>query len=687
MRRYLCWVVATALLVPEAIAVDNRVANAETIADEKAATQQNQPKGDKESVFQDPVDETTTLLRGSAFVSANAPTSEPSGNKRGGREAGTEVSAASELLVVPSTDASTPKNDRGGQNSFHENRNVAVASEAWTQTRPAEEQVTPEAMKRAFVAAPAPTNILSNIVPWSEQFEVAHPDKPSVSDFEFSGMQLQSEERMKSGVSVEDESVVWDQFDCHPCDVPTQPPTFSPTYPHKGNDYIGHLPTVNDELDLWDDLKETNPPKTGAPTEVPHEESHEEIDTEAPRTNTHNNDEYKDHLPTVHDVLDSWDDILENLPAYTGSPTKAPHHDYDEDNYDSEHGGDYADCTKIIGEYGERYECPEDTTEPPEDTSAPTERPTQPPEDTTAPTEGPTHPPEDTNAPTESPTPPPEDTTAPTEGPTQPPEDTNAPTEGPTPPPEDTTAPTEGPTQPPDDTTAPTEGPTPPPDDTTAPTEGPTEPPGSSTAPPLGSAPPPEDTTAPPGDISKPYQPTPAPSEPNEPTEPGEPTPAPSEPTEPGEPTPTPTPAATTPDWDTTYPVTTTKKPGTSTGTTSTTTGKTTTGGSTTMTTGTSTGGTTNASTGTTTTGTDTGVAANTAGTTTSDSTTSTSSSADALSAGAIAGIAIGCAVFVAVVVGSVLFWQKSLARQREENLFADLSNTGVGLETDYAAM
>ncbi|KAG2523308.1 hypothetical protein JM16_004019 [Phytophthora kernoviae] len=37
-------------------------------------------------------------------------------------------------------------------------------------------------------------------------------------------------------------------------------------------------------------------------------------------------------------------------------------------------------------------------------------------------------------------------------------------------------------------------------------------------------------------------------------------------------------------------------------------------------------------------------------------------------------------------VVGTVLFKQGAIARQREENLFADLSDTG-GLETDYAAM
>ncbi|KAG6619251.1 repeat-containing protein [Phytophthora cinnamomi] len=65
----------------------------------------------------------------------------------------------------------------------------------------------------------------------------------------------------------------------------------------------------------------------------------------------------------------------------------------------------------------------------------------------------------------------------------------------------------------------------------------------------------------------------------------------------------------------------------------------------------------------------------------------SASTSSSALSAGAIAGIVIGCAAFVAAVVGSVLYRQKMFARQREESLFADLSDTGAGFEVDYTAM
>ncbi|RLN96122.1 hypothetical protein BBJ28_00006484 [Nothophytophthora sp. Chile5] len=75
---------------------------------------------------------------------------------------------------------------------------------------------------------------------------------------------------------------------------------------------------------------------------------------------------------------------------------------------------------------------------------------------------------------------------------------------------------------------------------------------------------------------------------------------------------------------------------------------------------------------------------------TVTDAKTSTSTSDGStsdLGAGAIAGIIIGCVVLVAVVVGALLFRQRSLARQREANLFADLSDTGGALETDYAAM
>ncbi|KAK1947325.1 hypothetical protein P3T76_001335 [Phytophthora citrophthora] len=79
-----------------------------------------------------------------------------------------------------------------------------------------------------------------------------------------------------------------------------------------------------------------------------------------------------------------------------------------------------------------------------------------------------------------------------------------------------------------------------------------------------------------------------------------------------------------------------------------------------------------------------TGTTGGTASAETNGGTTSTGTTGTP-TGGAIAGIVIGCAVFVAIVVGAVLSWQKSVARQREENLFADLS--GAGGATDYAAM
>ncbi|RLN52636.1 hypothetical protein BBJ28_00009663 [Nothophytophthora sp. Chile5] len=146
--------------------------------------------------------------------------------------------------------------------------------------------------------------------------------------------------------------------------------------------------------------------------------------------------------------------------------------------------------------------------------------------------------------------------------------------------------------------------------------------------------------------------------------------------------TPTPTPAATTTTSDGSIVY------GTSTGT-ETTDGKTT--DSTGVTTSTSTTTTDTAYTSTSVNSSGTAASENgTAAATVTDVKTSTSTSDGstvALSAGAIAGIIIGCVVLVAVIVGALVFRQRSLARQREANLFADLSDTGGALETDYAAM
>ncbi|KAF1775933.1 tRNA-guanine(15) transglycosylase-like [Phytophthora cactorum] len=201
-----------------------------------------------------------------------------------------------------------------------------------------------------------------------------------------------------------------------------------------------------------------------------------------------------------------------------------------------------------------------------------------------------------------------------------------------------------------------------------------------------------------------PTEPTPAPSEPNEPgestlgppkpSETDKPTPPPSQPSE-ATPSPTnsydepiPTPAASTTEGgaSTSYPTgstassSTTTKSATS-NTTSGTSSSTKPTGTPATRTSTSSGNNAHANTGT------SGADANVAGASTSTGTTSNGASG-VLSGGAIAGIIIACIAFVAIIVGAVLVRQRSIDRQREENLFAELSGTGGrSLETDYAAM
>jgi hypothetical protein len=573
-------------------------------------------------------------------------------------------------------------------------------------------------------AAP-PDRIVSNPVPWEKLFPHERLEGEAGDE------------------AIDDGYVRWDQDDCNPCEVPTLPPTLPPAYPHGDADYEDHLPTVNDANEPWKDVY------TDAPTEVstlppvtyqenvdyvdhlptvnddyePWTEVQEDLYTDAPTEDPtlppvvyQENVDYEDHLPIVTDEYDDWQDIEDNLPTYppateasddvaTDAPAGAPYDTsisfhstqgpYEENEVDPvvsteeptaaegyypwddikdnvvtyppqneptegpsdalsdtdepANEGEYAHCVKVIGDYGERYECDED----PEENS--TETPATPPvEEGEATTEPPATPPvEEGESTTEPPA-------------TSPVQEGEATTEPPaTPPVEEGEATTEPPATPPvEEGEATTEPPA------TSPVEE-----GEVTTAPLSSTAPPTN-----GPYVDTYEPTPAPSEPIEPE--GEPTPAPTsyydEPTP--APTsyydePTPTPAVTKTDEDSTYPSGTTSSNGT-------TSGGTTTG----TTTGTSTGDTATAGT-TDTTSTDTGAASNAAGTVTSDSTTTSSNSSAELSTPAIVGIVVGGAVFVAVVVGAVLFWQKSVARQREENLFADLSDTGGGLETDYAAM
>ncbi|KAE9332891.1 hypothetical protein PR003_g14288 [Phytophthora rubi] len=381
-----------------------------------------------------------------------------------------------------------------------------------------------------------------------------------------------NDDEMMKTTAVVDENVRWNQDDCDPCDVPTQPPTLAPLYPRNDDDYEQHLPNVTDVYNSWEHVKEE---PVQASTKPPKKKAHK--------------------------------------------PPKA----------------DLVRCTKVIGEYGESYECETESTQSP---------PAESPYESTPSPETPTDPPQDT--PTPTPTDPPQDTPTPT----YPSQDTPTPTDSP----QETPTPT--PTDPSQETPAPTT--------TDPPTEAPYDP---TSTPPKTTTPPTTPTPAP----TKPTEPTPAP------TKPTEPTPA---PTKPGGPTPAPTKPY---DESNSTPVSTSKGtsifPSATKATTSKTATPATTSGTSTPSTSTPSVDTSYGTTG--------GSNDNVVRTSTSDGNTSGGSSG-ALSGGAIAGIVIACVVFAAVVVGAVLFRQRSIARQREENLFADLAaGGGRALETDYAAM
>uniref|UniRef100_H3H3N7 Uncharacterized protein n=1 Tax=Phytophthora ramorum TaxID=164328 RepID=H3H3N7_PHYRM len=442
----------------------------------------------------------------------------------------------------------------------------------------------------------------------TEQSAGGQPEQPSESPSEQSGQQPSGQPAIEdSEVQTTVVDVRWDQDDCHPCDVPTEPPTLAPVYPYNNDDFESHLPNVTEDYKPWEEVKEN-----------------------------------------------------ESSDPSTRSPTKRPK---------KPHKPEFVHCMKVIGEYGQYYECENNSTETPiPETEAPTEIPR-------------------TEKPNEDATPEPYE---PTPHPTEPDKPTPGPSE-PTPTPTDPTNPndesTPAPTKPGESTPAPPKL-----NDESTPAPKPSE----STPAPTKSTPAP----------TEPGESTPAPTKLTPaPTEPGESTPAPTKltpaPTEPGESTPaptksydepTPTPAASTTDGETstTYPTETktskTTKPATMTGTNSSTgatTDKTTTAPPTSVS-----AGDTYANPGTTdstTTGTDTG-SGNTI--VTGISTGGASSGDAALGGGAIAGIVIACIVFVIIVVGAVLVRQRSIARQREENLFAELTATGGrALETDYAAM
>ncbi|ETP43737.1 hypothetical protein F442_09565 [Phytophthora nicotianae P10297] len=633
-------------------------------------------------------------------------------------------------------------------------------------------------------------------------------DEPSVH-----GGSKDEEDGVMTTMTVSDENVRWNQDDCQPCEVPTQPPTLAPPYPRDNDDYEKRLPTIIDENESWEDLKENLPSSspTNTPEEKPHNgefvhctkivgdygeryecttESATPALTKAPTDNAcidvsvegdatyciqgpicsgSGSNPTGSLCPVKGDVavkdcnsdkLPSWTSGICVAPAdascfkiktgawgcvydeanntttnstesATPAPTKVP---TDKTCIDVSVEGDVtyciqgpicsgsgsnptgslcpvkgdvavkdcisdklpswtstgacvapadATCTKIkTGVWVCVYGKASNTTT---NSNGESDTPTQTPMETSS------------NLPTETPTVAPyESTSYPIEPETTTPE-RNEPTPAPSKPNEDeSTSTPSNPNEPNEPTPTPSKPSGPDDESTPAPTK-PSEPGYESTPAPSEPGKPDESSPAP----SKPNGPsdsTPAPSKPNEPDEP---TPAPSQPSE-ATPAPTnpydeATPAPTNPyDEPTPTPAASITEDGISTGkttssstTTKSSTSNTTAGpSSSTKTTGTpatktSTSSEDNAYTNTGTSGAD----ANVAGASTSTGTTSSGASG-VLSGGEIAGIVIACIAFVAIIVGAVLIRQRLIARQREENLFAELSGAGGrSLETDYAAM
>ncbi|KAE8906524.1 hypothetical protein PF005_g11697 [Phytophthora fragariae] len=488
---------------------------------------------------------------------------------------------------------------------------------------------------------------------------------------------------VSGSTSVLDEYVRWSRDDCNPCEVPTQPPTLAPIYPHREDDYQDHLPDVNEQVKTWEavednlsqDTETPSQTSTGAPTGAPVSASNENYvdhlphvtdvfkywegvtDILPPRSDatqikqqdtrseapsipgiSGHQDENADHLPHVAEDFKDWDGLKESLPTYTDAPDTPTRTQHDPVPPQENDHGKYENCTKVIDSFGERYECPEDATLAPSVKSSPHQ------EDTARPSS------ETSTAP---------ETVAPAGGDSTAPETTSP----------DTVA-TD--TAPPASTTAP---------DTT-----------DSTAP---------DTVAPAGgDSTKPETTSPETVAPADTSVPDTIVPAGRESTAPETNSPDTVASDTLSPADTSVPDTVTPGDtdnGAGTATPAKNAGNTVGSAISEGNAGTTTSGGTTTSKGTT--GNATGSidsAVGTDGTTSEDTASVTastgnnppsSSSPDALGAGAIAGIVIGCVAFVAAVVGSVLFRQKMLARQREESLFADLSDTGGGFEADYAAM
>ncbi|ETL27928.1 hypothetical protein L916_18605 [Phytophthora nicotianae] len=709
MRLYLGCVVATALLTSKSSAEVNVVAISEALPGVNSDPLLVNQEYTKDISLQHVTDERFGLLRGTATVHTRSPSNDKTVYFTTRKAEADEYGAQVVDVVVP-WESRSFQPDNAKDEAIHEDEYMSDRDNVDVDS----------SMEDSFDNA-------------DDIFDADFNSDSTLSDTDLSD---EGEEEEMTTTVVDDVFVRWDQDDCNPCEVPTLAPTLAPLYPREDDNYEDHLPTVTDDYEPWEEIKYTD-----VPTEIP------------PLTPTYppRKGDYEEHLPTVYDEYASWDELKDNVYSYTNEPTDKPTHSPP----DSQAPEDTTVPPHDIG-------APEDTTVPPEDTSAP-------PAESTAPVDT-TAPPKDSTAPVDT-TAPPKDSTAP-ENTTAPPKDTAVPEDTTAPPkdtPEDTTAP---PKDTPEDTTAPPKDSTAPDDTTAHPAdstvpEDTAAPPKESTAPPADTTTP-VDTTAPPiEDTPKPYEPTPAPTKGDEPTpaptKGDEPTPAPTGPHDENAVCPTGQQSIGVAGWDHDGCVTSgnvcvanthgdcphgahcawldtgvygckdgggcssneqtigvvgwehdgcivsnnvcvdqvsdgdcpggaycalldtgvygcvasSKKSGTTpdgstrSRTIYTNTGKTASGTATKGTT--TTGGTSSTET------TDTGsiAYANTgSGTDVNPS--------NALSAGAIVGIVVACAVFVAVVVGAVLFRQKALVRRHEANLFADLSDTGGG---DYMAM
>ncbi|KAG7390519.1 hypothetical protein PHYPSEUDO_007745 [Phytophthora pseudosyringae] len=586
MRRYLGWVVATALLASKATTEANSAVYADTLAGGAYGNSEAAKQDNKESSFQQAIDEKIGLLRETAAAlphrgKSSSPASE-NATSAPNSTAGEAYGAGLVKVAAPwgSAASASPSHSSTAKDSATGDNGVAS--------------------RRVQADADAPNNVVDKTVSWNDLMPDDLPSEdPAYAETEPPREYSEGGEEEIDVTEVRDEYYVrWDQDDCNPCEVPTQVPTLAPIYPRHDDDCEDHLPVVNDDYETWEDVKTQYQQKEEEESK-PYEDTHEEHEEGYGEGDVH-------CTKVVGDYGERYECDRE--------PTD-----------ESSEGNAY--CTKVVTEYGERYECTDDT-KPYEPTPAPTRSYDEP---TTCPSgqqsigvAGWDH-----------------------DGCVTSGNVCASSTHGDCPSGAHCALLDTGVYGCKDgvgvgcSSNEETIGVVGWDHDGCIDSDNVCVAQVSNGDCPAGAYCALLDTGAH-GCVASS---TPAPTSPHDESPPDA--------------------IATVPDGGTTYPIDSTDKTGTSTGTTTS-------------------AGTANVDTGTSTAGADANAVA---ATTSHGNTASTGSSSATLGAGGIAGIAIGCAVFVAIVVGAVLFRQKSLARQREENLFADLSDTGGGLETDYAAM